>query len=182
MFLRLRTVVDQVQDLNKAKSWYSSVLGIQPYFDQPLHVGFKVGGYELGLVPEPDAGAKRAAAGLAYWDVKDARAAYQRLLDLGATAQEPARPGRKSGGWSRSRSVRKHSGRDPESQFQNRSKLSAPALGHDDAGRFFRRLRRKRKAGTQEIEERAGAGAAVGFLLAHAQKKNQQVEHIRVLQ
>jgi len=89
MFLGLRTVVYQVQDLAKATKWYSEALGLQPYFDQPFYVGFNVGGYELGLVPEPEAGAKRAASGLAYWGVADAHAAYKRLLDLGATANEP---------------------------------------------------------------------------------------------
>jgi uncharacterized glyoxalase superfamily protein PhnB len=89
MFLGLRTAVYQVQDLGKATKWYSSVLGSQPYFDQPFYAGFNVGGYELGLVPEPDAGLKRAPAGLAYWGVADARAAYQRLLELGATPNEP---------------------------------------------------------------------------------------------
>jgi predicted enzyme related to lactoylglutathione lyase len=89
MFLGLRTVVYQVQDLAKATSWYGGVLGSQPYFDQPFYAGFNVGGYELGLVPTPEAGAKRAAAGLAYWGVADARAAYERLLALGATANEP---------------------------------------------------------------------------------------------
>ena len=59
MFQGLRTVVYQVRDLTKAKDWYANVLGIQPYFDQPFYVGFNVGGYELGLVPTPDAGAKR---------------------------------------------------------------------------------------------------------------------------
>jgi Glyoxalase-like domain len=88
MFLGLRTVVYQTQDLGRATSWYSSVLGSQPYFDQPFYAGYNVGGYELGLVPEPNAGLKRAAAGLAYWGVADARAAYQRLLDLGATPNE----------------------------------------------------------------------------------------------
>jgi len=89
MFLGLRTVVYQVQDLAKATKWYSEVLGLQPYFDQPFYVGFNVGGYELGLVPEPEAGSKRAASGLAYWGVADAHATYQKLLDLGATAREP---------------------------------------------------------------------------------------------
>lgn len=89
MFLGLRTATYQVKDLAKAKAWYTNVLGIQPYFDQPFYVGYNVGGYELGLVPQPDAGAKRAAAGIAYWGVPDAHAACKRLLDLGATAQEP---------------------------------------------------------------------------------------------
>jgi len=89
VFIGLRTAAYQVKDLAKAKAWYANVLGIQPYFDQPFYVGFNVGGYELGLTPVEDAGQKRHAAGIAYWGVADARAAYQRLLDLGATPQEP---------------------------------------------------------------------------------------------
>jgi predicted enzyme related to lactoylglutathione lyase len=89
VFLGLRTAAYQVKDLAKAKAWYASVLGIQPYFDQPFYVGFNVGGYELGLVPDPEAGPKRHPSGIAYWGVTDARGAYQRLVDLGATPQEP---------------------------------------------------------------------------------------------
>jgi predicted enzyme related to lactoylglutathione lyase len=89
MFLGLRTAAYQVKDLAKAKSWYSSVLGLQPYFDQPFYVGFNVGGYELGLVPDAGAGPKRTPAGIAYWGVEDAQIAYKRLIDLGATGQDP---------------------------------------------------------------------------------------------
>jgi predicted enzyme related to lactoylglutathione lyase len=89
MFLGLRTAAYQVKDLDKAKAWYSNVLGIQPYFDQPFYVGFNVGGYELGLVPETDAGPMRAPAGIAYWGVDDAQGAYKRLIELGATLQDP---------------------------------------------------------------------------------------------
>jgi len=89
VFLGLRTATYQVKDLAKAKAWYANVLGIQPYFDQPFYVGFNVGGYELGLVPAGDAGPKRAPAGAAYWGVSDAKAAYARLLQMGATEQEP---------------------------------------------------------------------------------------------
>ena len=73
MLQGLRTATYQVKDLARAKEWYSTVLGVKPYFDQPFYVGFNVGGYELGLVPASDAGEKRAPAGIAYWDVKDAR-------------------------------------------------------------------------------------------------------------
>lgn len=89
MFLGLRTAAYQVKELDKAKAWYSSVLGLQPYFDQPFYVGFKIGGYELGLVPEKGAGSNRVAAGIAYWGVEDALAAYQRLIELGASGLEP---------------------------------------------------------------------------------------------
>jgi catechol 2,3-dioxygenase-like lactoylglutathione lyase family enzyme len=89
MFLGLRTAAYQVRDLEKAKAWYSDVLGLQPYFDQPFYVGFNVGGYELGLVPDAHCHTSRAASGIAYWGVEDAQAEFKRLLDLGATGQEP---------------------------------------------------------------------------------------------
>jgi predicted enzyme related to lactoylglutathione lyase len=85
----LRTAKYDVKNLAEAKEWYSQVLGIQPYFDQPFYVGFEVGGYELGIVPSEHAHAKRGAAGVTYWGVDDARAAYQRLIDMGATPFEP---------------------------------------------------------------------------------------------
>lgn len=87
MFLGLRTVKYEVQDMAKAKEWYGKVFGVQPYFDEPAYyVGYNIGGYELGLTPEPEASAKRDAAGVAYWGVEDIRASYKRLLDLGATS------------------------------------------------------------------------------------------------
>jgi predicted enzyme related to lactoylglutathione lyase len=89
MFLGLRTAVYQTKNLDEAKAWYAEVLGKQPYFDQPFYVGFHVAGYELGLMPVADVGAKRAPAGVAYWGVEDAHATYKRLLELGATPQEP---------------------------------------------------------------------------------------------
>ena len=89
MFLGLRTVKYEVQDVAKAKEWYTKALGIPPYFDEPAYyVGYNVGGYDLGLVPAKDAQAKRVPAGVAYWGVEDAYAAYKRLLDLGATPVE----------------------------------------------------------------------------------------------
>ncbi len=88
MFLGLRTASYEAKDLAAAKAWYGKILGIAPYFDEPFYVGFNVGGYELGLVPSDGAGPKRAAAGVAYWGVADARTAYKRLLDMGATPLE----------------------------------------------------------------------------------------------
>jgi predicted enzyme related to lactoylglutathione lyase len=83
-FQGLRTVLYHAPDIAKAKAWYSSVLGIQPYFDQPFYVGFKVGGYELGL--DPDASSTPAGSGgsAVYWGVASAQASLDRLLSLGA--------------------------------------------------------------------------------------------------
>ncbi len=80
-FLGLRTVIYHAPELAAAKRWYSEVLGIAPYFDQPFYVGFNVGGYELGLDPDAEGG---SAGAVAYWGVAQARESYQRLLTLGA--------------------------------------------------------------------------------------------------
>ncbi len=83
-FQGLRTVIYHAPDLEKAKVWYSEVLGIGPYFDQPFYVGFNVGGYELGL--DPDASSTPGGNGGvgAYWGVLDAEATFRRLIELGA--------------------------------------------------------------------------------------------------
>ena len=84
MFYGLRTAIYHVRDLDRAKEWYGTVLGIRPYFDEPFYVGFDVGGFELGLQPD-EPGASRASTGvIAYWGVDDAEAAFDRLLELGA--------------------------------------------------------------------------------------------------
>ena len=86
MFVGLRTVVYPVEDLETAKRWWSGVLGIEPYFDQPFYVGFNVGGFELGLDPDTSG---RAAGGadpgaVAYWGVESMSSAWPRLIALGA--------------------------------------------------------------------------------------------------
>ena len=80
----LRTVIYHVEDLGRAKGWYAEVLGKEPYFDEPFYVGFDVGGFELGLLPD-EGGSSRSGTGvIAYWGVDDADAALARLLELGA--------------------------------------------------------------------------------------------------
>ncbi len=84
-FQGLRTVLYHAPNLDQAKTWYSAVLGMPPYFDQPFYVGFNVGGYELGLDPDAASTPGGNAGTIAYWGVADAPAAYARLLSLGAT-------------------------------------------------------------------------------------------------
>jgi predicted enzyme related to lactoylglutathione lyase len=81
----LRTAIYHAEDLERAKRWYTDALGVEPYFDESFYVGFNVGGYELGLDPDLS-NIKRGNYAVAYWGVADARAAYARLLALGATA------------------------------------------------------------------------------------------------
>ncbi len=55
----LRTVVYKVTDLAAATRFYSSVLGIAPYFEEPFYAGIKVGTVEdpfgncFGVIENP---------------------------------------------------------------------------------------------------------------------------------
>ncbi len=84
MFLGLRTVAYQVEDLERAKEWYAKVLGFEPYFDEPYYVGFNVGGFELGLHPVEDGTPLGAGGTLVYWGVEDIEEVVKRLEELGA--------------------------------------------------------------------------------------------------
>jgi len=73
-------------DLDADKGWWSTTLGIEPYFDQPFYVGFNVAGYELGLLPD----AALADGALVYWGVEDVATAIQEAVANGAVEQTPA--------------------------------------------------------------------------------------------
>ena len=93
MISGLRTAIYKVNDLEKAKEWYSGVLNRKPYFDEPFYVGFNVGGFELGLDPDAE---KTTTGGnlLVYWGVENARQAFDELLKKGAKSHsEPQNVG-----------------------------------------------------------------------------------------
>lgn len=86
--LGLRTVVYKVGDLNKAKEWYAKAFRSLPYFDEPFYVGFNIGGYELGLLPEEKPTTDKNDSVLAYWGVDEIEKEFDRLLELGAVSHE----------------------------------------------------------------------------------------------
>ncbi|MEN3274773.1 MAG: hypothetical protein V7631_563 [Massilia sp.] len=86
MIQGLRTVIYPVTQLLEATDWYRRVLERAPYFEQPFYVGFEVGGFELGLVPD---GVPGTAGATAYWGAPDAQAELARLTALGATVESP---------------------------------------------------------------------------------------------
>lgn len=88
MFLGLRTAIYYVNDIDKAKAWYTTILGFGPYFDEPFYVGFNVGGNELGLHPGDGESGNKAEGVVAYWGVDNAEAAIDRLLELGAAKHQ----------------------------------------------------------------------------------------------
>jgi len=81
----LRTVIYPAADLDAAKAWWAAFLGTPPYVDQPFYVGFDVGGYELGLLPDADP----ADGALAYWGVDDVPAAVARAVAQGCEVHTP---------------------------------------------------------------------------------------------
>lgn len=82
----LRTVIYPSPDLDAAKSWWTKLLGIEPYFDEPFYVGYDVGGYELGLLPT----AAPSDGALTYWGVADVATAVATAIADGATEHTPA--------------------------------------------------------------------------------------------
>ena len=77
MLLGLRTAIYPAPNLALAKAWYEQVVGAKPYFDEPFYVGFSVGGFELGLLPEATPG---IAGPQPLWGVANAKAEFERLL------------------------------------------------------------------------------------------------------
>jgi predicted enzyme related to lactoylglutathione lyase len=88
MLLGLRTAIYPTPDLARGKEWYRRVLGCDPYFDEPFYVGFSVGGFELGLIPDGQPGIDGVQV---FWGVADAAAEQARLTALGALVHEPVK-------------------------------------------------------------------------------------------
>lgn len=86
MILGLRSAIYPVSDLAAATQWYAQLLEARPYFDEPFYVGFNVGGFELGLIPDGEA---NTAGPQALWGVADVSLVHSRLLALGATPLDP---------------------------------------------------------------------------------------------
>ena len=84
MFKKLRTVIYHVDDLQKAKTWYTELIGIQPYFDEVFYVGFNINGFELGLDPDFEEVIERGAQVVAFWNVDDISETVKKFTNAGA--------------------------------------------------------------------------------------------------
>ena len=86
--LGLRTCIYMVEDLPKAIEWYTEAFQKPPYFNEPFYVGFEIGGFELGLQPNPNPDQPKSENIFTYWGVEDIAKEYARFLELGATEHE----------------------------------------------------------------------------------------------
>ncbi|MET0296885.1 MAG: VOC family protein [Microbacterium sp.] len=98
MLRGLTTITYSADDVAAAAEWYENVLGVEPYFrkefgDALAYVEFRIGDYshELGLIDRRYVGTSPETQGgtVAYWAVDDVQAAYDRLIELGATSHIP---------------------------------------------------------------------------------------------
>jgi len=82
----VKTILYPAKDMARAKKLFRSLLGVEPYADQPYYVGFKIGDQDIGLVPNSSA---QGQAGMtAFYDVDNIKQTLQSLLDAGAKIQQ----------------------------------------------------------------------------------------------
>ena len=75
----VKTIIYPVKDMARAKTQFRTLLGVEPYSDEPYYVGFKLGDQDIGLVPNsPEAGTT------AFYHVSDIKQSLQSLQDTGS--------------------------------------------------------------------------------------------------
>lgn len=76
-----------VKDLDKAKAFFTKLLGAEPYADSPYYVGFKVGDSEIGL--DPNAHRMGVTTPINYLDVADVETSFHALVKSGVEVHQP---------------------------------------------------------------------------------------------
>lgn len=90
----LSTISFYADEHEKAKKWYSEILGREPYFNVPGYTEFRLGDYqhELGIIDgkyAPKSGTKQVGGAIAYWHVDELQKTLDLLLSKGAKLYEP---------------------------------------------------------------------------------------------
>lgn len=98
----MATVSFWAPDVKAARSWYTELLGVEPYFqrpneNEPAYVEFRIGDYqhELGIIDRkfaPKGTGDAPGGAVLYWHVGDVAAAVARAIQLGAKPLEPVTP------------------------------------------------------------------------------------------
>ena len=82
MLRGIATVTFAADDLGAASAWYSALLGVEPYFNRPGYVEFRIGDYqqELGIIDRRyiPPSATGPAGAVVYWHVDDLPATLAR--------------------------------------------------------------------------------------------------------
>jgi len=90
----LTTVSYFATDHAAARTWYTEFLGVEPYFERPGYVEFRLGDYqhELGIIDSryvPGTQSTNGRAGVVvYWHVDDVDGVMERAISMGAKQLE----------------------------------------------------------------------------------------------
>ena len=82
----MKTVIYPVKDIGQAKKLFGMLLGSEPTVDGPYYVGFKIGGQDIGLLPNGHAQGMNAPLG--YFHVDDIKKTLEALVKEGAQIQQ----------------------------------------------------------------------------------------------
>ncbi len=91
----LTTISLFAADHAAAREWYTKFLGLEPYFERPGYVEFRLGDFqhELGIIDSkyvPGTQSTEGRAGVVvYWHVDDVNAVVERAIAMGASPLEP---------------------------------------------------------------------------------------------
>jgi methylmalonyl-CoA/ethylmalonyl-CoA epimerase len=87
---RVAQVAIPIQDLERAKSFYGDVLGIQHLFDAPPGLSFFQCGETRLMLSRPE-GPETAGSSILYYGVEDVASAYEAMRAKGAAFEEAPR-------------------------------------------------------------------------------------------
>ena len=82
----MNIVIFPVRNIDRAKPVYTTLLGIEPYMDQPYYVGYRPGDQEIGL--DPSGHDKGMTGPVGYVEVKDITASLAALVAAGASVKD----------------------------------------------------------------------------------------------
>ena len=90
MLKGLSTIRYHAPDLDAAATWYTQLLGVEPYFKVPGYIEYRLGPLqsELGIMQHPEPVPEGVVM---YWAVDNLEDTVARLEELGATVKEPIR-------------------------------------------------------------------------------------------
>ncbi|MEU0335886.1 VOC family protein [Streptomyces sp. NPDC006193] len=85
----LRTIVYPVKDPERAKAFFTALLGVEPFADEPYYIGYKAAGQDVGL--DPNGHAQGLTGPVPYWHVTDLRERFAALLEAGGEVVQDVR-------------------------------------------------------------------------------------------
>lgn len=84
MLKSLKRVTYCVDDVEKAKHWYQSILGVDPVFESPFAVVYKIGNSSMSLVKAMSPLIESGQRMDVYWEVDDIDFAVETFIQHGA--------------------------------------------------------------------------------------------------